>query len=200
MSYSHLTLQERYVIYHLTLFGLSVREITRRLERSASTISRELRRNKRLIGPYWHDWAHEQALARRQQARHYRKLNYRHLYRYVIRHIRQHWSPEIITGCLEQAYPGNPQMRISPEGIYRWVYGDALAGGTLYRSLCRQRPKHRKQRRDGSFRGLIPNRVGIEQRPAIVDKRQRCGDWESDTMEGAKGKSGLATHVDRMSR
>ncbi|MCH7926478.1 MAG: helix-turn-helix domain-containing protein, partial [Candidatus Dadabacteria bacterium] len=45
MSYKHLKLEERYVIAHLKLFKLSLREIGRRLKRSASTISRELKRN-----------------------------------------------------------------------------------------------------------------------------------------------------------
>lgn len=47
---------------------------------------------------------------------------------------------------------------------------------------------------------MIPGRVGIEQRPAVVDERGRFGDWESDTVEGAKGRGLVATHVERKSR
>ena len=63
--------------------------------------------------------------------------------------------------------------------------------------------KHRRRRkRNGrnAFRGLIKGRVGIEHRPAIVDRRRRFGDWESDTLEGAKHRGYLATHVERKSR
>ena len=59
MSYTQLTLHERYVIYHLELYGLSRREIGRRLNRHHTTVSREIARN----GPrypnciYWHEAA-----------------------------------------------------------------------------------------------------------------------------------------------
>ena len=91
-------------------------------------------------------------------------------------------------------------MRFSAEGIYRWLYQDAQADGALYRHLVRCHRKRRKQRQYGSVRGLIPNRVSIHERPEIVTSRQRFGDWESDTLEGAKGKGGLATYIERKSR
>ena len=70
MSYVQLTLEECYVIYHLKLYRLSVREIARRLGRSHTTISRELKRNTPAIvnGVYWRAGAHQPALQRRKQA------------------------------------------------------------------------------------------------------------------------------------
>jgi IS30 family transposase len=91
-------------------------------------------------------------------------------------------------------------MRMSPEGIYRWVYKDAAVGGSLYTHLPRLHKKRRKLRSYGSGRGLIPDRVSIDKRPAIVDERCRFGDWEGDTLEGAKDTGTLATHVERKSR
>lgn len=78
MSYVQLTSEERYVIYHLKLYKLSLREIARRLGRHHSTISRELKRNGPIISTwvYWHQGAHEQALKRRKQARHYRRYTH----------------------------------------------------------------------------------------------------------------------------
>jgi len=69
MSYVQLTSNERYVIYHLRLCRLSLREIGRRLGRSHSTISRELKRNGPAFptSPYWHQGAHEKAMQRRGQ-------------------------------------------------------------------------------------------------------------------------------------
>jgi IS30 family transposase len=119
---------------------------------------------------------------------------------YVADLIQQEWSPETIAGRLRQDYPDDPTMRMSPEGIYRWVYKDAAAGGSLYTHLPRLHKKRRKQRRYGSGRGLIPDRVSIDNRPAIVAERCRFGDWEGDTLEGAKGTGALATHVERKSR
>jgi IS30 family transposase len=101
---------------------------------------------------------------------------------------------------MRQEYPNDPDMRISQEGIYGFIYRDAFAGGKLYTRLHSQRKKRRKQRPYGSLRGLIRNRVGISERPAIVNTRQRIGDWEGDTVEGNKGSEHIATHVERKSR
>jgi len=66
MAYTHLTLKERYVIYHLQLFRLSIREIARRLQRSHTTISREIQRNQRVASSvvYVDEFAHQKALWR----------------------------------------------------------------------------------------------------------------------------------------
>ena len=91
-------------------------------------------------------------------------------------------------------------MRISHEQIYRWVYRDTLMGGQLYGCLCLAHPRRRKQRRYGSLRGLIPGRVSIGKRAQIVAKRRRFGDWEGDTVYGAKTRACLLTQVERKSR
>jgi len=110
------------------------------------------------------------------------------------------WSPEEIVGRLLIDYPDNPQMRISTETIYQWIYSDASQGGDLYRHLRRGHKKRRKQRRYGSGRFLIPGRISIALRPEAVDKRERFGDWEGDTVEGRKGSGGIVTYVERKSR
>jgi len=91
-------------------------------------------------------------------------------------------------------------MRISTEGIYRWLYEATTSGGELYKHLRRCHKKRKKQRKYGSLRGLIPNRVSIHDRPEVVDLQSRVGDWEGDTVEGCKGSGGIATHVERRSR
>ena len=205
MSYAQLTSEERFTIYHLKLYGLSHREIGQRLNRHHSTICRELTRN----GPddpdddqdvYWHEAAHQDALARRHRPRPgLRKSNAR-LLRYVERKLQADWSPETITNCLQLAHPEDDQMRVSSETIYRWVYCDASQGGMLYTYLCRQHKKRRMQRRYGAGRGLIPGRVSIDERPEAVAQRGRFGDWEGDTIEGARGGGNLTSHVERKSR
>jgi IS30 family transposase len=202
MSYEHLTLGERYVIYHLKLCNFSLREIGRRLGRHHSTISRELERNRPAISgmPYWHQGAHDRALERRKQPRHYRRLTSLPLTQYVERRLHAEWSPEIIAARLKLEHPGDPAMRVSAETVYRWVYRDAQQGGALFTFLQRRHKKRRKQRGYGAGRGLIPGRVGIEQRPALVALRRRFGDWEGDTVEGAKGSGYITTHVERKSR
>ena len=200
MSYTHLTSNERYVIAHLNAFKLSMREIARRIGRSASSISRELKRN----GPghgyvYWYDAGQKRADARKHKARHYRRRNNADLYDLVVNNLQQGLSPEIISARLRREHPKIPALRISHEGIYQWVIADSKAGGDLYKSLVRRHKYRRKQPR-ATGRPRFMGRVSITERPAIVDKRKRIGDWESDTMEGGKSKGGLATHVERKSR
>ena len=91
-------------------------------------------------------------------------------------------------------------MRISIETVYRWVYRDASRGGRLFGFLCRCHKKRRRQHHYGTGRGLIPGRISIDKRPDLVATRQRFGDWEGDTVEGAKGSGHITTHVERKSR
>lgn len=202
MAYTQLTSQERYVIYHLRIFGLSYREIGRRLNRHHTTICREVERNRPryFASIYWHEWAQTQSSQRRRKPRHERKRDITDLVRYVERSLSADWSPEAIAGRLRIDYPQNKLMRISPETIYRWIYRDASKGGAFYTCLRWQHRKCRAQRRYGTGRGLIPGRTGIAQRPAIVAQRERFGDWEGDTVEGAKGLGHIASHVERKSR
>jgi IS30 family transposase len=202
MSYVQLTSEERYVIYHLKLFKLSLREIARRLGRHHTTISRELKRNGPIIASwvYWHQGAHEQALQRRKQPRHYRRRAHVPLVRYVERSLRAEWSPDVIAAKLKLEYPDDIKMRVSIETVYRWIYRDASQGGQLFGCLCRCHKKRRRQHRYGTGRGLIPGRVSIDLRPDLVATRQRFGDWEGDTVEGAKGSGNITTHVERKSR
>lgn len=202
MSYVQLTSEERYVIYHLKLYRLSLREIGRRLGRSHATISRELKRNGPAFSTwvYWHQGAHSQAMQRRKQARHYRRHNHAPLLRYVERRLREEWSPDVIVAKLEMEHPNDPRMRVSIETVYHWVYRDAAQGGKLFGCLCRCHKKRRRQNRYGTGRGLIPGRISINKRPDVVAARRRFGDWEGDTVEGAKGSGNITTHVERKSR
>lgn len=202
MSYAQLTREERYVIAHLKVFKLSLREIARRLGRHHSTISREIKRN----GPafahwvYWYDVAHPRALERKTRARHQRRRANRALYDYVTQRLRAGWSPECIAGRLVRDFPAQHAMRVSTEAIYRWIFRDAQAGGQFYRCLCFAHKHRRKQRRYGSLRGSIVGRVSIAERPAVVDKRRRFGDWEGDTVYGRRTRMCLLTQVERKSR
>ena len=141
MSYTQLTREERYVIAHLKMFKLSLREIARRLGRHHSTISREIKRNGPAITRwvYWYDDAHPRALERRTRARHHRRRDNGALYEYVAQRLRARWSPECIAGRLALDYPAQPAMRVSPRRFSRWIVRDAKAGGQLYR-CCPQAP------------------------------------------------------------
>lgn len=198
MPYVHLTQQERFCIAHMNSAKFSIRLIAKRLKRSPSTISRELKRNKGQWSPYWHDWAQDYADKRKASPRNGKRKSHAKLYNLVMQNILLGLSPEIISGRLKREFRSE-KMRVSHEAIYQWIVVDACQGGSAYLSLVRRHKRRRKQRRS-LRRRLFSGRVSISERPKIVDDKIRFGDWESDSMEGGKSKGGLATHVERKSR
>jgi len=200
MTYCHLNARERINIFYLHQMHLPLREIGRRLNRSHTTISREISRNKRRIGGYCDRAAQTYADNRKAIPRHHTRYSNLLLRAYVFAKLRLGWSPEIISHRLQRDCLRCPQMHVTHETIYQWIYRDAEAGGNLYTQLIRSHNKRRKQRRYGSLRGLIPNRVDISARPRIVETRGRYGDWEGDTMVGYRHQGRLVTHVERKSR
>jgi len=201
MSYRHLTMDERNVIFRMTLLGHSQAEIARCLGRHRSTVSRERRRNANCDGRYWPDVAEAKARGRRRAHIRRPKTGHAGLVDYVQRRLRRRWSPEQIAGRLRTAPPtALSGLTISPQTIYRWIWADSERAARFkpyLRIACKPR---RKPYGKPSRRGQIPGRVSIEQRPADVDGRERLGDWEADTVVG-RGRSGyVATCVERMSR
>jgi IS30 family transposase len=91
-------------------------------------------------------------------------------------------------------------MRISHETIYQWIKEDKLLGGNLHMFLRQANKKRRKSYGKTSKRGQIPGRVFIEDRPQVVDRRNRFGDWEGDTVQSAGKKANIVTYVERKSR
>ena len=190
MDYTHLTQEERYQIYALKKAGLKQSEIASVLERSASTISRELARNCGRRG-YRPKQAHCLSLERRA-------INARQIdaatWQFAQEMLSQEWSPEQISGHLLAV----GQDGISPETVYQRVYADKRTGGLLWKKLRSQ--KMRKKRYGViSRRGMIPNRRSIEERPAIVEQRNRIGDWEADTIIGKNHRQAIVSIVERKS-
>ena len=191
MNYTQLTHQERYQIYALKKAGHIQAEIARVIDRNPGTISRELRRNRGLKG-YRPQQAHQLALVRRADKAQSRISG--QVWEQVEELIREEWSPEQIVGriAMEQG------VSISHEWIYQYVYADKRSGGELYRYLRCQKAR---RKRYGSYdrRGIIPNQVSIDDRPAIVDAKRRFGDWEGDTVIGKGHRGALVTLVERKS-
>lgn len=189
--YTHLAQEQRYQISALLKEKTSQTRIAEILGVHKSTICRELRRN---LGAhrYFPAQAHRIALDRRKDKAPARVS--KQTWALVEEKLREKWSPEQIAGWLKAA--GRPA--VSHERIYGHVAQDRQRGGTLWRHL---RHGTKRRRRYGSYRppGPIPNRVGIEERPAIVERRERVGDWEADTVIG-KGRPALVTLVERRSR
>jgi IS30 family transposase len=109
--------------------------------------------------------------------------------------IRQEWSPEQVSDWLRVNY----SHQISHEWIYQYILMDEHAGGDLHRHL---RCQKKRRKRYGSYdrRGTLKNRVSIDERPAIVDTRQRLGDWEVDTIIGKGHRHAIVSLTERKSR
>ena len=199
MSYAHLTPIERGQIQALGQEKRSLAYIADSLGRDKSTISRELRRNRTTKG-YDAQRAQHHYRLRRELCRPTRRLEYLPLWKYVIQKICDKWTPEEVAGRLPTEYPDVPQMRISHEAIYQAIYTDKRLH-FLIKKLPQARPKRRKRGQGKSRRGpTIPNRVGIEKRPDVVEERSRYGDWEGDLVLGAKQDAAILTLVERKSR
>jgi IS30 family transposase len=193
MRYQHLTLEERYQIYAYRQAGFSLRAIAAQLQRSASTISREIQRNRHKRG-YRPAMAQRLAAARARTSRTRPRIEPRQ-WQGIAALVRQEWSPEQI--AWRARHEGT--LLISPTWIYRHIAMDRASGGQLWRHLrCQKR-----RRRYGSGakrRTLIRHRVGIEQRPATVADRQELGHWEGDTIIGHRFQGAALTLVERTSR
>jgi len=192
MSYTQLTMDDRIEIYALKKAGLNQTEIATQIGCHKSTISRELSRNTGQRG-YRVKQAQTKALQRRTE-----KVAPRisvAVWRLVETLLRQELSPEQVKGRL--VLEGQPP--VSHERIYQYIYEDKAKGGDLH-SFLRCQKERKKRYGSSNRRGKIPNRVSIEARPAIVDGRNRIGDWEADTIIG-KGHSGaIVSLVERASR
>ncbi len=168
-SYTQLTLEQRYQIYALMKAGQNQSNISHLINVHKSTISRELRRNRGMEGNR-PKHAHQFSLKRRNKAKCRIKASTWNLIETL---LRKEWSPEQVTGWLKENYG----LQISHEWIYQHILMDKHAGGDLHRHL---RCQKKRRKRYGSYdrRGRLKNRVSIDERPVIVDTRQRLGDWE----------------------
>ena len=194
-GFHHLTRDERCQIYALRKSGVSFRGIARDLRYSPSTISREVRRNSGRRG-YRFKQADQLACERRHLASCRPRKMSAALWRGIEERLAQQWSPEQIAGRLRL----DGIVSVSPSWIYRHVWSDRAAGGYLYRNLRRRGKKANRRGRDGAGRGVIPGRVDIEERPAVVEEKSRIGDWEADTIIGAGHQGALVSLVDRASK
>ena len=191
MNYKQLTENERYQIYAMNKAGHSQKEIAELLGRSASTISRELRRNRGLRG-YRPAEAQRLSQARRREAHKARKIT-TEVRGWIATLIRQELSPEQVVDYLAR----HKHLSLHHETVYQLIYEDKAAGGALYTHLRVASRPYRKRYGHYDRRGRIKHRVAIDERPAIVESRRRIGDWEGDTILGKGGKSALLTMVER---
>lgn len=194
MRYRRLTLKERYHIETLIKQGYKQKEIADELETSASTISRELRRNK-IRGKYRAEQAHTRCTLRQKKKRRHTVIN-KAIEKYIREKLALDWSPEQISGRMKL----DINKSIHHETIYQFIYRNKANGGRLYKYLRHKNKKYDNRTNQYARRGIIIDRVMIDERPKIVEQKSRIGDLEIDTVIGANHKGALVTVVDRMSK
>ena len=190
-TYTQLTYEQRCQIYALIDTDFTQAQIADIIGVSQSTISRELRRNKGKRG-YRFQQAQNKTDRRRCSASKAIKMT-PEMVELIESKLREEWSPEQISGWLLEEH----QDLISHETIYQHIWLDKKSGGDLYTYLRRHGKKYQPRGKKLAGRGCIKNRVSIDERPKVVDRKSRIGDWEIDLVIG-KGHSGaLVTIVER---
>ena len=202
-KYEQLKPEDRVAIAGLRLQGEGTRAIARVLGRSASTVSRELRRNSCPDSGYISDRAQAFHAARRAAGRPARKLEVDSVNWGVVKTLLEwKWSPQEIAATLKRVFPDEPERHVSHETIYTAIY--AQPRGELRRQLIACLRHGRSTRlprsRGTDRRGQIPEMVSIHVRPPEVDDRVMPGHWEGDLIKGAGNKSAVGVLVERTSR
>jgi transposase, IS30 family len=196
MTYTQITLQERYALAVLYRQGQSLRAIAVALGRSPSTLSRELRRNAtRYDGSYRFQLAQHYANGRRSRSRRNTQFTAAQ-WAFVEDLLREDWSPEQIVGWCARFQ----LLSISHETIYRRIWADKRRGGTLYTHLRILTKNLRKRYGTYDSRGRLAGKRHISTRPAAANHRSRIGHWEGDTVMGTTTDTAcILTLVERKS-
>lgn len=197
-----LSLAEREEISRGLRMGRGLRSIGRRIERAASTVSREVKRNGGRRR--YRAWRADEAAERRaRRPKPFKLADHARLRTEVAMRLVQFWSPEQISHRLRLDYPDEPEMRVSHETIYRSLYvqGRGALRKELHACLRTGRAQRKPRGRARSVTsGRIREMVMISERPPEVADRAVPGHWEGDLILGRKGKSAVATLVERQTR
>ncbi len=205
MKYKHLSILEREKIQELLWQKMSVRSIAKELDRPSSSISREIRRNlplERFV--YAPRLAHERALFKRKCRGRVERLKTGEIREYVIKHLKEKWSPEQISGRIKI----DLGKTISHEAIYQFIYIQVHRNGWGYlkpqhedlRIYLRRKQKRRQKKGTRKCQRIFRSYgKSIDERPKIIEERKRIGDWESDSVESFNHKPGVNTLLERKS-
>lgn len=208
---SPLTLRERTIIEVRYHYGATMTAIAQELDRDKSTVSREIgSKPAKGVGKYNADIAHRKALKRIKKRGNVSKLEKNlELRKYVKEKLKIGWTPEQISVRLLVDYPKDKAMRISHKAVYQYIYNQVYrqGNGTLKKGCEDLRiylPRRRKRRMKKGFRRAqkLERRDGlpsIDDRPNIIDKRKRIGDWEDDYLVSKKSKACVKSVNERKS-
>src|SRR3989339_2175735 len=176
---------------------MSLRAIARNLGRSVSTISDEVRRNS-VGGVYQPNLAQFLSVERNKASRKLNPLKSPFIYAYVVRKLRDGWSPEQIAGRLKKNRKGKTVL--CHETIYRYIYSEPGKEKDLSQYLVRSHFRRKRWHSRNLYHRGIANRTSIRLRPEEIETRNTFGHWETDIVEGAKHIGGIQTMLERKTR
>ena len=201
MSYYHFKPEQRNELAALLQAGLKQNKIAKLLGKTGSAVSQEIKRNPAQTKTgYSAGLAKERTKQKRIKAnQRFRKIeNNQWLRNYIIKYLKKYWSPEQIDGRLKNKYKNNKEKQIGKDCIYKYIYNERK---DLVKYLRCQKGNYRRRYgtriREKEREELKKRR--IDQRPEIVEKRRRIGDWEGDTIVGQEKTKHILTHVERKS-
>jgi len=203
MKYKHFSIEEREKIQELFWQKAPIRTIAKALNRSPSSISREIGRTGGLRVSYRPRCAHDRALANRKNRGRKLRLKNGFIRRYVVTGLKSGLSPEQIAGRLTFEHRNES---ISHEAIYQYIYAQVNKEGRglikKYRHDLRQylKRRHRYRRKQGlrkTQRVFRPKGPCIDERPKEVETRKMIGHWETDSMISKQSRIALNTIVER---
>ncbi len=176
----------------------SIRVIAKIMRRDHSVLVRELKRNSDGSRKKYRADTAQRMFAKRVFKQHRGKLDkYPELKECVVNGLKKEWSPDVIAGKLKT---DNEKRTISHESIYHYIYNKAGGQEKLYQYLRQAQPKRQKLHSRKKCKLAIPERVSIHLRPEYVNKRERYGDWESDSVIFSKQKTILSVQSERKSK
>lgn len=205
MKYTHFGIEERETIQKLLWEKWSIRSIAKELNRSHSSVSREVNKNfPKEHRRYTPRLAHERAMLHRKNRGRADRLKSDALREFVVSGLKDGMSPEQIAGTAKKVVG----LGISHEAIYQYVYNQIYANGHGYVKPGKEdlrgylKRRHKRRAKHGMRKGqrvFKPKAPSIEERPKVVDKKLRFGDWEGDTIESRGKRTGLNSLLERKS-
>jgi IS30 family transposase len=199
---SNLTFYDRQRIeYYLNFKQVGLRDIAKFIGRNVSIVSREIKRNKPQLVPYNAELAQKAAERKRKNTNTKKLEKCEALKDYVRSKLNEDWSPEQIAGRLIEHPP--PELKkaraktVCAETIYQHIYNQNDGEDRLYHHLRRNQPKRQKQGKRKYRAQIIPDRTSIDQRPEIINNKERYGDLETDLVLGRYAKEAVQTAYER---
>ena len=196
MKYKQLTLTKRYHISTLIKEGLNQKDIAKEIGVHPSTICREFKRFKHSNKKDYHPEILQVEAKLKHIQKPKRTAMTKVIEKYIRKKLKEDWSPEQLIGRMKL----DIHQTISHETIYKFIYTNKANGGILYKQLRHKNKKYHKRANEYQRRGIIKDRISIDKRAKIVDKKSRIGDWEIDTVIGKNHKGAIVTIVDRKSK